>query len=116
VPTVTQPIDPETAWKQVLGGQQPDPLSLQLLIKEREKKISSRITNRLAELNSIIKDLTTPDQKRRATIEIKKLKLLQLQKKLRFEVAERMRKCAEMESGTDHNVYKYVSYKWVYIH
>eukprot|EP01117_Protostelium_nocturnum_P000340 TRINITY_DN103_c0_g4_i4.p1 TRINITY_DN103_c0_g4~~TRINITY_DN103_c0_g4_i4.p1 ORF type:complete len:1548 (-),score=441.14 TRINITY_DN103_c0_g4_i4:36-4301(-) len=86
-------------------GGKPEALTLAFMLQEREKRIRGRINKRMDELNSIPLDVSVA-LRRRAMIELKQLRLLDLQKKLRSEVTLRMRKILGAEIATDPSLSK----------
>ncbi len=104
-------VDPDTQIIQTLG-EKPDNISVHFLLEERERRIKSRISYRLEELLSLtstpsFEESLSVELKRKAEIEWKQLKLLDIQKKLRSQVADRLRKVIELESSADSiNAYK----------
>ncbi len=82
----------------------PDPS--QFLQQERDKRIKARIIQRLEDLDALPQDLPF-SLKRRAAIEQKQLKLLDLQKKVRAQVIDKLRRIVESESSSvDTSVYR----------
>jgi SWI/SNF-related matrix-associated actin-dependent regulator of chromatin subfamily A protein 2/4 len=81
------------------------PMSVIQLVAEREKRIRSRMSHRMEELGMLPADLP-PTLKRRAMIEVKQLRLLDIQRKLRAQVADRMRRTAEVEASADTSAYR----------
>lgn len=89
-------VDNDAVIIQAIGGK-PDALAISFVIQERERRIKSRINNRMNELSTLMPSFETQDQKRRALIEFKELKLLELQRKIRNDVVERLRKNVDVE-------------------
>jgi len=83
----------------------PDPISLTVLLTEREKRIKSRLDKRVEELGNLPGDIPF-DVKRKAIIETKMINLLALQKKVRAEIAMKMRKTIELETSSDLSAYR----------
>lgn len=104
-PTQVSSVQPSQPQAQIPSALIPDKLGLAYLVSEREKRISARMTSRLEQLNALSSEIPE-DMKRKAMIEVKQLRLLQTQKKLRANIIERMRRMAELESTIDPSIFK----------
>eukprot|EP01114_Cavostelium_apophysatum_P002760 TRINITY_DN1244_c0_g1_i1.p1 TRINITY_DN1244_c0_g1~~TRINITY_DN1244_c0_g1_i1.p1 ORF type:complete len:1348 (-),score=431.50 TRINITY_DN1244_c0_g1_i1:91-4134(-) len=90
---------------QGIGGK-PDSLAVAYVMQEREKRIRGRMDRRREELESLM-PLFTSEQKRRAVIELKQIKLAELQKKVRADVTDRLRRAVEIEvSSADSSAFR----------
>jgi SNF2 family DNA or RNA helicase len=97
--TSLNPNSNPSAVPQLNNVPAPSLLDANLVIEEREKRIQERIKNRLAELKRLLPSLSE-SQKTNAMIEIKKLELLDVQKKLRNSIAEEMTNIATLQLAT----------------
>jgi SNF2 family DNA or RNA helicase len=83
---------------------------MQFLTQERDKRIKSRIQQRIEELNTMAQDLPFV-LKYRAQIELKQLKLLELQKRVRGQIVDKLRRFSEVESFSETTPFKRTSKK-----
>jgi len=75
------------------------------MIKVREENIKNRIQYRMQELENLAVNLP-PQLKTKALVELKALRLLDMQKKMREEVATGMKKVTTLETSVSPTAYK----------
>jgi len=90
----------------------PDPVNIQFLSQERDKRVKARMQQRMEELSTLTQDLPFV-LKYRAQIELKQLKLLELQKRVRGQIVDRLRRLSEAESYVEATSFKRTSKKAV---
>ncbi|TPX55887.1 hypothetical protein PhCBS80983_g04959 [Powellomyces hirtus] len=79
------------------------------LVQERERHIKARISYRISELEQLPSNLSNDgDAKLRALIELKSLKLLEKQKKLRAEVIQSLGKATTLATAADRSSFRRV--------
>jgi hypothetical protein len=79
---------------------QPAKLDPRFLYSERERRIASRIQSRISELSQLLPTLEG-DSKTKALIEMKQLRLVGIQKKVRREASEEMKKLFALELAAE---------------
>jgi len=84
----------------------PAKLSPKFLATERERRINARLSRRLKELESLTIGNLTEEMRMKASIEIKQIKLLSLQKQLRKKVALEIRKQVALQAAEDDRIYR----------
>jgi SNF2 family DNA or RNA helicase len=77
----------------------------QFVVQEREKRLKAKIARRIEDLLNLPAELN-PELKRKALIELKQIKLLEFQKKVRNDIVTRMRRLVEIDSSMDTSAYK----------
>jgi SWI/SNF-related matrix-associated actin-dependent regulator of chromatin subfamily A protein 2/4 len=90
---------PATAAPQPTPSQ-PATLDPRFLYSERERRIACRIQARISELSQLLPTLEG-EAKTKALIELKQLRLVNIQKKVRREVADEMKKIYAMELAAE---------------
>ncbi|KAI9097249.1 SNF2-family ATP dependent chromatin remodeling factor snf21 [Phlyctochytrium arcticum] len=85
----------------------PGGLDIFTLLAEREKQIQARINYRIQELESLPSNLNNDSGvKLKALIELKSLRLLEKQKKLRSEIVQSVSKSTTLATATDRNSFR----------
>ncbi|KAI8823675.1 SNF2 family N-terminal domain-containing protein [Fimicolochytrium jonesii] len=93
----------------VIPSGTPSGIDPHALIQEREKKIKARIQYRIHELESLPSNLASDTgAKIQALIELKALKLLDKQKKLRSEILQSLGKATTLATAVDRGAYRRV--------
>ena len=81
-------------------------IDIQEFINERDLRIQNNILVRINELEKILQTLTQENIRTRAMIELKALKLLNLQRQIRSEIVTCMRLDTNLETGVNPRLYK----------
>ncbi|PRP74645.1 putative global transcription activator SNF2L2-like [Planoprotostelium fungivorum] len=87
--------DPDHQVIQLIGGK-PEALQLSFVLQEREKRIKQRMQKRIHELGMLPPDVPS-DIRRRASIEIRQIRLLEV----RGEIAQKMRRMMNVDAYSD---------------
>jgi len=109
-PQQQQSAIPMAAYRQInkiAPVQKPQGLDPQELLKERENFITQKIKYRIIELESLpVKQLQSDDLRLKINIELKALRLLELQKQVRNEIVACMRADTTLETSLNPKAYK----------